>query len=52
MGTRWDHTVLLRWLQERRTLSWVIAHLDDARFDEEFMPAFCVLPSATLTEGA
>jgi NADPH-dependent 2,4-dienoyl-CoA reductase/sulfur reductase-like enzyme len=52
LGTRWDHTVLLGWIQQRRTLSWVIDHLDQARFDEEFMPAFRVLPSATLTEGA
>ena len=52
LGSRWDHTVWMRWIQERRDLSWVLRHMDEARFDEEFMPRFHVLPSATLTAGA
>lgn len=52
LGTRWDHQVLMRWIQERRPLDWVLAHLGEAQFDEEFMPKFSVLPSATLVEGA
>jgi hypothetical protein len=42
----------MRWIQERRPLDWVLAHMDEARFDEEFMPRFQVLPTATLTAGA
>lgn len=54
LGSRWDHAVLLRWIQERRPLAWVLDHMDEARFDEEFTPRFRVLPGATLTpaEGA
>ncbi len=49
LGTRWDHTVFLRWIHERRPLAWVLAHMEEARFDEEFTPPFRVLPTATLT---
>ncbi len=52
LGSRWDHQVFMRWVQERRPLAWVLEHMNDARFDEEFMPPFHVLPTATLTEGA
>lgn len=52
LGSRWNHGVWLRWIHERRALDWVLRHMDEARFDEEFMPAFRVLPSATLTPGA
>jgi len=39
LGRRWDHSILIRWLEERRTLPWVLDHLDEARFDTEFVPA-------------
>lgn len=52
LGTRWDHQVWMRWIEERRPLPWVLAHMPEAQFDEEFMPRFAVLPSATLTDGA
>jgi NADPH-dependent 2,4-dienoyl-CoA reductase/sulfur reductase-like enzyme len=52
LGTRWDHGVWMRWIQERRPLDWVLQHMDEARFDEEFMEPFRVLPTATLTGGA
>lgn len=52
LGSRWDTTVFLRWIEERRGLDWVLAHMERARFDEEGMPPFRVLPGATLTEGA
>ncbi len=52
LGSRWDHGIWLRWIRERRPLAWVLDHMDEARFDEEFMPRFRVLPSATLTPGA
>ena len=41
--------MFLRWVRERRSLEWVLAHMEEARFDEEFMPPFRVLSSATLT---
>jgi NADPH-dependent 2,4-dienoyl-CoA reductase/sulfur reductase-like enzyme len=42
LGSRWDHEPLLRWIQERRSLDWVLAHLHEAQFDEEFTPRFRV----------
>jgi NAD(P)H-nitrite reductase large subunit len=47
LGSRWDHEPLLRWIHERRSLDYVLEHLAEAQFDEEFMPPFRVLPSAT-----
>ncbi|MCB9633125.1 MAG: FAD-dependent oxidoreductase [Sandaracinus sp.] len=38
LGRRWDHSVWIRWIEERRGLSYVLAHLDDARFDTELVP--------------
>lgn len=52
LGSRWDHQVWLRWIAERRPLAWVLAHMNEARFDEEFVAPFRVLPTATLTDGA
>ena len=36
MGIRWRHEVCERWLQEKRTVDYVIDHLRDAHFDPEF----------------
>jgi NADPH-dependent 2,4-dienoyl-CoA reductase/sulfur reductase-like enzyme len=38
LGRRWDHTVLVRWIEERRSLGWVLGHLNDAGFDSELVP--------------
>ncbi len=38
LGRRWDHSVLTRFIEERRALSWVIEHLHEASFDTEFVP--------------
>jgi len=38
LGRRWDHSILLRWIEQRRSLAWVKAHLNEARFDTEFVP--------------
>jgi len=38
LGRRWDHKVLLRWIEEKRSLPWVLAHLTEASFDTEFTP--------------
>jgi len=46
LGSRWDHEPLLQWIHERRSLEWVLKHLHEAQFDEEFMPKFRVLPNA------
>lgn len=52
LGRRWDHTILIRWLEERRSLEWVLHHMHEAAFDTEFVPAL-KLPRAPLSlEGA
>ncbi len=38
LGRRWDHSVLTRWIEERRSLSWVLGHLNEAAFDTELVP--------------
>ena len=38
LGRRWDHSVLIRWLEQRRSLAWVLDHLEEARFDTELVP--------------
>lgn len=35
LGSRWDHTVLSRWIDEAKPLDWVLAHLARAQFDVE-----------------
>ncbi len=46
LGRRWDHEICVRWIEERRSLSWVIEHLDEARFDTEFVPPLHIPSSA------
>jgi NAD(P)H-nitrite reductase large subunit len=36
LGSRWNHTVLERWIHERRTVDFCLEHLADAQFDVEF----------------
>jgi hypothetical protein len=36
LGSRWDHTILQRWIQERRPLNYVRSRLKEAQFDVEF----------------
>lgn len=40
LGRRWDHRVLTCWVDEKRSLGWVLRHLGEALFDEEFMTTF------------
>lgn len=40
LGRRWDHRVFVQWIEQKRGLPWVLDHLPDALFDEEFMPKF------------
>ncbi len=36
LGSRWDHAVIERWIQERRSMDYAVAHLKTAQFDVEF----------------
>jgi len=38
LGSRWDSRVLMRWIEQRRKLPWVLGHLGQATFNEEFHP--------------
>ena len=40
LGRRWDHSVLVEWIEEERTARWVLEHLPEASFDTEFVPPF------------
>lgn len=52
LGSRFDHEPLLGWIAEGRSLDYVLAHLGEAQFDEEFSPRFEVRPDARVFEGA
>lgn len=43
LGRRWDHRILVSWIDRNKELDWVLDHLHEALFDEEFMPQFKVL---------
>lgn len=36
LGSRWNHTILEKWINEGRSLGFVREHLRDAQFDVEF----------------
>ena len=38
LGRRWDHRVLARFIEQRREMSYVLQHLNEAAFDTEFVP--------------
>lgn len=38
LGRRWDHCVLARFVEEHRSLDFVLAHLHEASFDTELVP--------------
>ena len=38
LGRRWDHRALVRWIEERRDLDYVLDHLHEAGYDAEFTP--------------
>ena len=48
LGGRWNHEPLLAWIEEGRTLDWVLARLPEAQFDEELTKRFRVRPDATV----
>jgi NADPH-dependent 2,4-dienoyl-CoA reductase/sulfur reductase-like enzyme len=51
LGSRWNHEPMLEWIHERRGLDYVLRHLPQAQFDEEFSRPFQVLPGARLEAG-
>ncbi|MCH9032402.1 MAG: FAD-dependent oxidoreductase, partial [candidate division Zixibacteria bacterium] len=42
LGSRWDHNVFVRWIDERRSLEFVLEHFNEANFDEEFFEEISV----------
>ena len=36
LGSRWNHEILERWIRERRSPEFVVAHLREAQYDAEF----------------
>jgi NADPH-dependent 2,4-dienoyl-CoA reductase/sulfur reductase-like enzyme len=38
LGRRWDHSVLIQFIEQGKTLPWVLDHLQQASFDTEFVP--------------
>jgi hypothetical protein len=38
LGGRWNHEVMLDWIDARRSLGFVLDHLAEAQFDEELSP--------------
>jgi NADPH-dependent 2,4-dienoyl-CoA reductase/sulfur reductase-like enzyme len=52
LGSRWDHALLLEWIEERRPLDWVLRRLGEAQFDEELSPRFRVHPGSGIRERA
>lgn len=52
LGSRFDQEPLLDWIAAGRSLEYVLAHLREAQFDEEFSKAFVARPDAQRYEGA
>jgi NAD(P)H-nitrite reductase large subunit len=48
LGSRWDHTVLMDFIAERRSPKWVLENLHRAQFDSEFSPKFQILQQPNL----
>lgn len=46
LGRRWDHEILGRWIEQRRSLPWVLERLNEASFDTEFVPPLKIDQSA------
>jgi NADPH-dependent 2,4-dienoyl-CoA reductase/sulfur reductase-like enzyme len=38
LGGRWNHEIMLDWIDSRRSLAFVLDHLGEAQFDEELSP--------------
>ena len=51
LGGRWNHELLLEWIDERRSLDWVLPRLGQAQFDEELSARFRLHPGAVQRTG-
>jgi NADPH-dependent 2,4-dienoyl-CoA reductase/sulfur reductase-like enzyme len=49
LGSRWNHEPFLEWIDERRSLEWVLAHLAEAQFDEELSRGFRIHAGASVS---
>ncbi len=38
LGRRWEHNILMQWIDEGRALEWVRENISAASFDSEFVP--------------
>jgi NADPH-dependent 2,4-dienoyl-CoA reductase/sulfur reductase-like enzyme len=38
LSSRWDSRVLMTWIRQRKRLDWVLRHLREAAYNEEFWP--------------
>jgi len=47
LGRRWDHSVLVRFIEEERSLDHVLDHLHEAAFDTEFVPPLVIPAGGT-----
>jgi NADPH-dependent 2,4-dienoyl-CoA reductase/sulfur reductase-like enzyme len=52
LGRRWDHSVMLRWIEQRRSLRWVLDHLHEASFDTELVPPLRIPPGVAVAGEA
>lgn len=52
LGRRWDHEPMLRWIDEKRSLEFVLEHLQEAAFDTEFVPPLQLPAQAVGLTGA
>lgn len=43
IGRRWDHRVMIKWIEEKRYINYVLEHLHEALYDEEFMSKFKII---------
>lgn len=50
IGRRFDHERLVAWIEERRSLDYVLTHLHQASFDTELVPRL-VLPKNVALDG-
>lgn len=46
LGSRWNHEVFIKWINEERNLEFVLANMEEARFDAEFSTRFEILETA------
>jgi NADPH-dependent 2,4-dienoyl-CoA reductase/sulfur reductase-like enzyme len=49
LGRRWDHEILVRFIEEKRSLKYVLDHLAEASFDTEFVPPLRIPKAARTT---